>query len=388
MSGESSGDRVHGLDLVRGICALAVCLYHVFLWTDSAELHTMGTYGVYIFFVVSGTSLYIGYADRYSGTFQIRRFFARRFLRLAPLYAGVVCFWMLLALILNGDVPGVWTFFLNVSLLFGFADPGESSIVTGGWSIGIEVVFYALFPLMLSLVRSRFWLALLVAAFVSQHAYIQSVLEKANDLPDVWADYTEPLSFIFYFLAGLCLARAMKQGKLPRGRWCWFPAVLLLVALFSIPSTSYKSVLIGPAGWALSLIAVLIAVSAAGLRLETRGMAMAELMGGMSYGLYLIHPFVYGFLIQLAPGFVSYPLSLALCTALASGALGLMLARFYEKPVRSWLESKVFDRPGRGRSARRQRLEQCLWVSARPLPDSDDRTDGVVGQDPHGGVPK
>lgn len=384
MRGEGSIDRVYGLDLIRGVCALAVCLYHVFLWTGSAELHTLGTYGVYIFFVVSGASLYIGYADRYFGKSETKRFLARRFLRLAPLYIGVVCFWALLGLMLNEEMPNAWTFFLNFSLLFGFDDPGESSIVTGGWSIGIEVVFYVLFPLILWLVRSRFWLFFLLAAFILQHAYIWSVLNAANDLPGVWREYTEPLSFIFYFLAGLCLAKAMKRGKPPQSRWCWLAAILLLAILFTIPSASYKSVLIGPAGWALSLVSILVAVSAAGIRLEARGMAIAERMGSMSYGLYLIHPFVYGFLIQLVPESVSYPLTLAVCTALASGALGLVLDRFYEKPTRTWLESKLLSPPGRTRRARKQYAEECFWVPARPSRDEEDRKDAVLGQDSHG----
>lgn len=368
MNGDRTATRVYGLDLVRGVCALAVCLYHVFLWTGAADFHTLGTYGVYIFFVVSGASLYIGYADRDLGKLEMKRFFIRRFFRLAPLYIGVVCFSALLAATVDGNLPGIWQFLLNVSLLFGFADPGESSIVTGGWSIGIEVVFYVLFPLLLPLVRSRFGLVLLGVSFVSQHAYIQFALNTANDLPDAWAEYTQPLSFIFYFVAGLYLARAARHGKLPHSRWYWLPMVLLLAVLFTIPSASYKSVLTGPTGWALSLIAVLVAASSAGLRLGKKGMAIAELMGGMSYGLYLTHPFVYGLLIQLRPQYASSPLTLALCTALVSGLIGLIVDRFYEKPIRTWLESKVFNRSKPSRKAGRQHIEECLWFPPTPLP--------------------
>lgn len=389
MNGEHTVNRVYGLDLIRGVCALAVCLYHVFLWTGTADFHTLGTYGVYIFFVVSGASLYIGYAGRNFSKSEIKRFFIRRFFRLAPLYVGVVCFSALLATILNGNLPSIWKFLLNVSLLFGFADPGESSVVTGGWSIGIEVVFYFLFPLLLPLVRSRFGLVMLGASFVFQHAYVQFSLDAANDLPEAWASYTQPLSFIFYFLAGLCLAKIVRNGQLPHSRWYWLPMALLLAALFTVPSASYKSVLIGPAGWALSLIAVLVAVSSAGLRLGAKGMAISELLGSMSYGLYLIHPFVYGFLIQLAPESASYPLTLALCTAFASGALGLIVDRFYERPIRAWLESKALNRSGLIRTGRKQNIiEDHLWVPASSLPNLSDQTNAILGKDSHGGIPK
>lgn len=388
MSSEGSANRVYGLDLIRGVCALAVCLYHVFLWTGVADLHTLGTYGVYIFFVVSGASLYIGYAERHFGKSEIKRFFLRRFFRLAPLYIGIVCFWVLLTLTLSRNVPGVGTLLLNVSLLFGFANPGDTSIVTGGWSIGIEVVFYVLFPLLLPLVRSRLWLALLGVSFILQHAYIRSVLDTANDLPEAWTDYTQPLSFIFYFVAGLCLARAVRHGQLPHSRWYWLPMAFLLAILFTVPSANYKSILLGPAGWTLSLIAVLVAVSSAGLHLGTRSRAIAELMGSMSYGLYLIHPFVYGFLIQLTPEYASYPLTLALCTAFVSGALGLAVDRFYEKPIRTWLESKAFRSAGRIQQTQSRHLEEYRWVPASSSPNLNDQTNAVLGQDPHGGLPK
>lgn len=388
MNGRHPRDRVYGLDLVRGICAFAVCLYHVFLWTGSADLHTLGTYGVYIFFVVSGASLYVGHSHRNFDRSEIKRFFLRRFFRLAPLYIAVVCFSTLLAAITNEDRPGIGQFLLNVSLLFGFFDPGESSAVTGGWSIGIEVVFYALFPLLLPLVRSRLGPGLLGLAFICQHAYIHLALEGANDLPEAWASYTQPSAFIFYFVAGMYLAKIMRQGQLPDSRWCWLPMILLLAILFTAPSPSYKYILVGPTGWMLSLIAMLVAASAVGLRLDAKGRTLSELMGSMSYGLYLTHPFVYGLLVQLTPASASHPLALALCTAVLSGAIGLVAERLYEKPARTWLEGKALGRSGSARSIRRQHLDQCVWVPARSSADLSNETNAAMGQDPHGRLPR
>ena len=51
------GARVLGWDVLRGVCALAVASYHLLLWLDIAALHTFGSYGVYLFFVLSGASL-------------------------------------------------------------------------------------------------------------------------------------------------------------------------------------------------------------------------------------------------------------------------------------------------------------------------------------------
>ncbi len=43
----SSQERVFGWDLLRGLCALLVASYHLLYWTDLAQLHVFGSYGVY-----------------------------------------------------------------------------------------------------------------------------------------------------------------------------------------------------------------------------------------------------------------------------------------------------------------------------------------------------
>ena len=62
--------RVFGWDLLRGMCAFAVASYHLMFWQDIAAIHTLGSYGVYLFFMLSGASLAYNYADKFeSGQF-------------------------------------------------------------------------------------------------------------------------------------------------------------------------------------------------------------------------------------------------------------------------------------------------------------------------------
>ena len=49
----SSRERVLGWDLLRGLCALTVMSYHLLGWQDIAHLSPLGTYGVYLFFLLS-----------------------------------------------------------------------------------------------------------------------------------------------------------------------------------------------------------------------------------------------------------------------------------------------------------------------------------------------
>ncbi|RYY87902.1 MAG: acyltransferase, partial [Comamonadaceae bacterium] len=48
------GERVLGWDLLRGLSAVAVATYHLLSWQQVAAIHAWGSYGVYLFFVLSG----------------------------------------------------------------------------------------------------------------------------------------------------------------------------------------------------------------------------------------------------------------------------------------------------------------------------------------------
>ncbi len=58
--------RVLGWDLLRGICALGVASYHLMAWQKLADIHSIGFYGVYLFFVLSGASLTLNYLPRFA----------------------------------------------------------------------------------------------------------------------------------------------------------------------------------------------------------------------------------------------------------------------------------------------------------------------------------
>jgi hypothetical protein len=47
-------ERVLGWDVLRGLSALAVALYHLLYWQGVAIVYTYGSYGVYLFFFCRG----------------------------------------------------------------------------------------------------------------------------------------------------------------------------------------------------------------------------------------------------------------------------------------------------------------------------------------------
>lgn len=155
----SQGARLSNLDYLRGVAALGILVYHYTSWTlgvPSAQtpLGRVGIYGVAIFYVLSGLTMYHVYAGRMDSLRQVRTFFVRRAFRIFPLL------WLvsIATLVLARKWPDPVTAFLNATGLFGFVD-WDGYIALGAWSIGNELVFYALFPLVVLTLRRgwAFW---------------------------------------------------------------------------------------------------------------------------------------------------------------------------------------------------------------------------------------
>ena len=137
-------DRILGWDLLRGVGALMVAFYHLSYWLGLTELPALSTYGVYLFFVLSGASLaYVYPAERVRTLGDTLRFLATRWLRLAPLYLLLCVVFVVMLSVRNGQLVGrlPLRFALNATFAFGLWDPALWALLIGGWTLGIEFVY-------------------------------------------------------------------------------------------------------------------------------------------------------------------------------------------------------------------------------------------------------
>lgn len=112
---------------------MAVAAYHVLTWNNWAHFHTWGTYGVYVFFVLSGASMYVAYSERFAKGFPVVTFLELRLIRLMPLYLAALLLGIGLELRRTGLDPQLFfAGFLNLFFLFGLGNPGVTSQVVGG----------------------------------------------------------------------------------------------------------------------------------------------------------------------------------------------------------------------------------------------------------------
>jgi len=154
------------LDGLRGLAILFVVVYHNFGFIN---YFFFGWLGVDLFFVLSGFLI----TDILLKTFReknyLKNFFARRMLRIFPLYyLSLIIFLLLLpALQIGPDTTyytknqlWLWTYLQN--WLFIFKPGSGSQSLHHLWSLAVEEQFYLLWPFVILLVRNPRWLLFII----------------------------------------------------------------------------------------------------------------------------------------------------------------------------------------------------------------------------------
>ncbi len=337
-------ERLHGLDILRGCMALAVAVYHFTDWTKLAAAGTktnnviaiLGTYGVEGFFIVSGFCFFFLYGETCWDGAQLKRFHLKRFFRIAPLYYFAV----LLNLLLHQPVgPEVTPRMLaeNATLTFGLFHPNHA-LVLGGWSIGLEYVFYFAFPLLAFLTRRKAVLVLLTAAFVALswpwNFYAVPLATHAGDAK--FHAYVQIPNHAFLFLLGglLAWARTAIPWRLS-GRW--FLAALAVLVIVGWPRGprfyDHFDVMVGTTRLFYAGLCTLVVGLFAFFDMPDRPWRKPLIfLGDASYSVYLLHPFAFLLVQTLLPESLA-PLTRFSISLLLTLTLAGLVYRWLEKPA-------------------------------------------------------
>ncbi|WP_053234312.1 acyltransferase family protein [Sandaracinus amylolyticus] len=332
-------NRLVSIDLLRGLCAIGVAVYHVTSWLQIAHLYNLGLYGVYAFFVISGASMTLAYDARFERGYSISRFLALRCARLSPLYV-VVCGYVVLVALVTGTLDSnlLSKAALNVTFLFALANPGETSIVVGGWSLGIEFIFYLLFPALIALSRERAYSVLVVALVMFQLGFLNLVLRGDTSFADNWGRYTQFGSFAGYFAVGVWIGRRRLRNASDRAdvRLAVAISVSAAVPLIIAHGTSSIDALVGVRGTLMTLCTLALVASVAEVDVRGASARAADVLGEASYPLYLLHPIVFALLRSrriLGTFADANPLVFTVVVLAVSFALALVVHRQFERPL-------------------------------------------------------
>jgi peptidoglycan/LPS O-acetylase OafA/YrhL len=311
------GRHVAALDGLRGVAILLVLMYH-FGWGAPAGLParlwvfstTFGWSGVDLFFVLSGFLITGILLDSKDGPHYFRNFYARRVLRIFPLYYGVlVVTLVVLPLFVSYDTPGLrmilheqgwlWAYSSNVAVALRHGERlWNSEWLSLGvlWSLAVEEHFYLVWPLVVYALPRRSLLRLSTTLVVLA-PFARFVARVARVAPATVYMLTP---FRADALAlGAILAIAVRQPDLGRalaGRAPWAALgsafVLVLLAarrrMFDHDDLGFQSVGLTAAevlyGWLL-----LEAVTGSSPVRRVLSSPKLTFFGKYSYGAYMLH---------------------------------------------------------------------------------------------------
>ncbi len=341
------------LDSIRGSLALLVLIGHAgetFNWPS-------GALWVDFFIILSGFLMvhhaFLRESREPVGTRGMAKaFYLRRFFRIAPVY------YVLLAVFFIGwwpevraaSVPPAANALLHLSFLFGFAPGGGGPTGMPDWSIGLEMQFYACFPLLaLLLWRFRPVLVTLLSAAAAFAAWkLWGVY--GPDTPGPLGRFAQPSFLPFMlplFAAGMSLA--WLWWKHPEGGRPWVMAALATACGIAAFEHGHSYLSLGLAALAMALRGgaptrdLLDQAARLGNRLSDR--PVWKRMAELSYAVYLCHPLVQRLLFPHVTGlglstWLTFSL-LAAATAAGSYLVGFALHVTVEKPIIRWSKKSL-----------------------------------------------
>lgn len=336
--------RIYIIDILRGILALSIMGYHYSIWTKfpwppylASIIHKFGYYGVLWFFIISGFSMAYSYSwNDINSVKGLTIFYVKRFFRIAPLFA--------LAAVLTVLVGYVEFDFhrliFNMLLLFQFYGL-DYSIPTGGWSIGVEALFYLVFPFLIFLnaklkkmllvfLATLFSIGFSLIAYRPSYSYLQ---------------YTVFYSFyyLYLFVFGMYIANVASLGvNKPNFFNKKFGYVFALLSVLFLVDWDYAhydhiSVMINNNRYVLCMVLITYAVIRGLEKSKISSFKSLRLLGDLSYSIYLLHPVIYYFWGQL----IHKILYVAILSILTTFILSYFVYHHFERKIMLKLSERL-----------------------------------------------
>lgn len=304
-----------------------------------------GYMGVSFFFVLSGFVL--AWSSRPGE--RITSFWRRRMTKIFPNHLVVAA--AVVVLFAGASITGVSEWLPNLLLIHTFFPQASVNLSLNppSWSLGSELLFYLLFPLLIVPIRKIrggalwVWAAVMVAGTVAVQlisTYLVPATPKSAITPisdkQFWFGYLFPPGRLFEFVLGALLARIVLSGRWPRRLGIAVSLVLVAAgygATFLVPfQYTFVTATIVPIGLLIAAVADSDARSRS-TWLSSRPMVW---LGEVSFGFYLVQGVTIFYLRTLLGrepfGTPVAVLVIALFFA-ASLLAGSLLYRFVEMPA-------------------------------------------------------
>lgn len=343
MSGSERKDQLLSIQYLRAIAALMVVVHHarhspgLF---NPLERYNAFAWGVDVFFVISGFIMY--FAARHESPWA---FLQKRLIRIVPLYWGATL--ALLAITTRMDFSSITNdevghLVKSLAFIPHYSPTSPDEIwpyLVPGWTLNYEMFFYFIFLLALAFKKPAFatTIAILLLFLAGFFLNFDSAIART---------YTAPL--LLEFLLGVWVARLYVSERLsPHLAWL---LPIGLSALFSLPILQDPSLVLA----GKIACSALIVAGAASIREMRWKSSLLKLLGDASYSIYLTHIVislrVSSKLTQFMAleGWAQFLLHVLL-SLIISSAIGVLVYRYFEKPILNWFRVRLSSsrsRPG------------------------------------------
>lgn len=333
---------IKSIDYLRGVLALCIVLYHYLSWTHSIEVNSnqilfrIALYGVSIFFIISGFSLVIAYRDiDFLKINNIIMYFRKRIARIYPL------FWLVIIISVIIDyryISEIREFLIQFTIFFGIF--GKGGLTPGAWSIGIEIIFYLFFPILMllsSYLISHSKITLLVIYLFLIGAFLYTSMFHNNYFLNMGDKYFKMyvLNFCnhaYFFLFGMLLAFFYEKVIASRLLKKYYILLVILSAtIFILPKVSideYYFIIDGVWRLVFSLASFIIFTAFLFNKIESN---LLSFFGKISYTLYLTHPVSFYILNKIYKISDVYTVFIALIFSII---VAVFIYYLYEEPLK------------------------------------------------------
>lgn len=343
------------LDGLRGFGALLVVMGHTLVFWAGVDLPTAAVC-VDIFFLLSGFVVAYAYEPKFTQGMKVADFMTQRVVRLYPLYflgLGMGAVVQYLALI--GGSPntaeGLTLSLIPQLFMLPGLPHGETGYLYGfnipAWSLFFELWANLVYILIFPLLSNRVLIALTLA-FACLLAVCVGTYGTINSGP-AWGSIASGFCRAgFGFFAGVLVYRLAGTPRRPASRtshWAWFlVAVPWIVSLIPVFPGYNVFVELG----IVCFIGPILIHYAQALQPPKHATKTFVALGGASYAIYMIHFPVYEFMQRVSWHFPVLERAWApwsgMVILVAVVAMGFAAERWFDRPVRGWMNAKLKER--------------------------------------------
>ena len=280
---------IHGL---RALAALMIVLFHLHGILSLAVPPALGLVashfglGVTLFFVISAFSLSYSNPNAIN---DLPNYYTKRLFRIFPLFYFMFCVYGILF-----AWPSLFSTIAQLAFIFNFIPGGHESSVWAGWTIGVEMIFYVVLPILIALCVS--FRAILVGVILTALIGYSARVLLTDALP-TFPGYSG-MSFIGnlpIFFAGIAAYWAYARWKDSSSA---MPAAVAFVVMGGLVVFLLHPISIGLVtrgrpdslfwGYAFAAMCLWQALSPS----RIFACAAAQWIGERSFSVYLLHPLV------------------------------------------------------------------------------------------------